>query len=99
MTKWYCPDCNKPFESDSTEPVCPFCGRSGGKWSEIIKQIQTCQLCGQVTDDSYRIRLDRKLPNGAEIHRPEGHEVFEHFNKCHPEKVVEAMKSLGFTGD
>lgn len=97
MTQWYCPDCGKKFEADTTEPVCPFCGRPGGKWSEIIKETSTCSLCGQEIDDSYRIRLDDVMPNGVEIRRPEGHDGFDHFNKFHPEKIVEAMKALGFS--
>ena len=99
MTRWYCPDCNKHFEAeaDITEPVCPTCGRAGGKWSEIVKQTKTRQICGHVSDDSYRIRLDMKMPNGTEIHRPEGSKGFEHFSECHPDKIVEAMKALGFS--
>lgn len=96
MTRWYCIYCNKYFESDTTEPICPLCLKTSGKWSEIIKRTKVCKICSKVLDDSYRVRLDEKMPNGSEIHRPEGSEVFEHFSEEHPDFIVKAMKELGF---
>lgn len=95
MSKWFCHECQTGFEADTGEPVCPN-GHKLGSWTELQAHTSKCKLCGFKMDTPYRVRLDKKMPNGQDLVRKENSmAVLEHFAQYHPSVLRKMSKETG----